>query len=58
VGFQGRLTFDPSYPDGTPRKLLDISRLSHMGWKAQTSLEAGLKETYDWFCRHLDQARL
>jgi GDP-L-fucose synthase len=58
VGFQGRLTFDPSYPDGTPRKLLDISRLSHMGWKAQTSLEAGLKETYNWFCRHLNQARL
>ena len=55
VGFQGRLVFDPSYPDGTPRKLLDISRLSHMGWHAQTSLETGLKETYAWFCRHLGQ---
>jgi len=53
VGFQGRLVFDPSYPDGTPRKLLDVSRLTHMGWRAQTSLENGLKETYAWFCRHL-----
>jgi GDP-L-fucose synthase len=58
VGFQGRLTFDPSYPDGTPQKLLDVSRLSQMGWKAQTSLETGLKVTYDWFSQHLDQARL
>jgi GDP-L-fucose synthase len=55
VGFQGRLVFDPSYPDGTPRKLLDVSRLTHMGWRAQTSLENGLKETYAWFCRHLHQ---
>ncbi len=58
VEFKGRLTFDPSYPDGTPQKLLDVSRLSRMGWQAQTSLESGLKETYDWFCRHRDQARL
>jgi GDP-L-fucose synthase len=58
VGFPGRLTFDPGYPDGTPQKLLDVSRLAHMGWQAQTALETGLKETYDWFCRHLDQARL
>jgi GDP-L-fucose synthase len=56
VGFQGRLTFDPSYPDGTPQKLLDISRLTQMGWRAQTSLETGLKETYAWFCRHLSRA--
>ena len=54
VGFQGRLTFDPSYPDGTPQKLLDVSRLSHMGWQAQTSLEIGLTETYGWFCQHLN----
>jgi GDP-L-fucose synthase len=56
VGFQGRLTFDPSYPDGTPRKLLDVSRLTHMGWRAQTPLTTGLKRTYAWFCQHLDQA--
>jgi GDP-L-fucose synthase len=58
VGFPGRLTFDPGYPDGTPQKLLDVSRLSHLGWQAQTPLEAGLTETYDWFCAHLKQARL
>ncbi|MFZ2088087.1 MAG: hypothetical protein WAU47_05895 [Desulfobaccales bacterium] len=58
VGFRGRLTYDPSYPDGTPRKLLDTSRLTRMGWRAQTSLEAGLQETYAWFCLHLNEARL
>jgi GDP-L-fucose synthase len=58
VGFQGQLTFDPSYPDGTPRKLLDTSRLTRMGWRAQTSLLTGLKETYAWFCEHLNEARL
>ena len=55
VGYKGRLVFDPSYPDGTPRKLLDVSRLTHMGWRAQTSLETGLRETYAWFSRHLNQ---
>ena len=55
VGFKGRLIFDPSYPDGTPRKLLDVSRLAHMGWRAQTSLTDGLRETYHWFCEHLNQ---
>jgi GDP-L-fucose synthase len=58
VGFQGRLTYDPSYPDGTPRKLLDTSRLTQMGWRARTSLADGLKATYAWFCRHLNEARL
>ncbi len=58
VGFQGRLTYDPSYPDGTPRKLLDTSRLTQMGWRAQTSLETGLRATYAWFCQHLNEARL
>lgn len=55
VGFQGRLTFDPSHPDGTPRKLLDISRLTSLGWRAKTSLADGLKETYAWFCGNLDR---
>ena len=55
VVYKGRLVFDPSYPDGTPRKLLDISCLTHMGWRAQTSLETGLRETYAWFSRHLNQ---
>jgi GDP-L-fucose synthase len=51
TGFQGQLVLDPSYPDGTPRKLLDVSRLTAMGWRAQTPLNEGLKKTYDWFCR-------
>jgi GDP-L-fucose synthase len=51
VGFQGALAFDPNYPDGTPQKLLDISKLTHLGWQAGTPLKEGLKLTYDWFCR-------
>jgi GDP-L-fucose synthase len=51
TGFTGRLVLDPSYPDGTPRKLLDVSRMTALGWQAQTPLEVGLKKTYDWFCR-------
>lgn len=49
VGFKGRLIFDASYPDGTPRKLLDISRITRMGWRAQTPLKEGLTATYNWF---------
>jgi GDP-L-fucose synthase len=51
TGFLGRLAFDPAYPDGTPRKLLDVSRLTNLGWQARTSLEEGLRTTYEWFCR-------
>lgn len=46
VGFEGQLVFDATKPDGTPRKLLDVSRLSALGWKAQTSLEKGLAAAY------------
>ena len=49
VGFRGSLVFDPSHPDGTPRKLLDISRLHQLGWRPQTTLKEGLQQTYDWF---------
>ena len=48
-GFKGRLVFDSSKPDGTPRKLLDVSRLASLGWKASISLEDGLRNTYEWF---------
>lgn len=51
VGFKGNLRFDREKPDGTPRKLLDISRIGRLGWRPRTSLEAGLKLTYDWFLR-------
>ena len=49
VGYRGGFAYDSSKPDGTPRKLLDVSRLSALGWQASTSLEAGLKQSYDWF---------
>lgn len=51
VGFQGKLVFDISKPDGTPQKLLDVSRLASLGWQAETLLENGIKDTYDWFIR-------
>jgi GDP-L-fucose synthase len=46
VGYAGEIGFDPSRPDGTPRKLLDVSRLARLGWKARTSLEDGIKRAY------------
>ncbi|MEM7708762.1 MAG: GDP-L-fucose synthase [Pseudomonadota bacterium] len=49
IGFEGRLTFDTSKPDGTPRKLLDVSRLAALGWRANIELERGLRDTYEWF---------
>lgn len=49
TGFRGRIVFDTSRPDGTPRKLLDVSRLRAMGWEASTPLAQGLEETYAWF---------
>ena len=51
TGFKGRLTFDASKPDGTPRKLLDVSKLSGLGWKASIPLERGVAETYEWYRR-------
>jgi len=49
VGVEGRLRFDPSMPDGAPRKLLDSGRLLAMGWKPQTGLEEGLRKAYAWY---------
>ena len=57
TGFQGRLGFDASKPDGTPRKLMDVSRLAALGWKASIGLEEGLRDAYGWFMRHEDKAR-
>jgi GDP-L-fucose synthase len=58
TGFQGRLTFDASKPDGTPRKLLDTSRLTSLGWTPKIKLKAGIESTYAWFKEHLAEARL
>ena len=49
VGFEGMLEFDKTKPDGTPRKLLEVTRLSKLGWQAKISLREGLKSTYEWF---------
>ncbi len=49
VGYKGEISYDASKPDGTPRKLLDISRLSGLGWTSETSLKDGLRKTYEWF---------
>ncbi len=48
VGFKGKITFNPNYPDGTPRKLLDISKISALGWQPRVNLEDGLKRSYEW----------
>lgn len=52
IGYQGEIVFDTSKPDGTLRKLMDVSTLRMMGWKHQTSLKDGLKKTYEWYLRH------
>ncbi len=51
VGFEGRLEFDSSKPDGTPRKLCDVSRLHELGWKHRTGLREGVRSTYEWYKR-------
>lgn len=52
TGFQGRLRFDATKPDGTPRKLMDVSRLKSLGWRASIGLEEGLQNAYRWFTAH------
>lgn len=54
VGFEGEINFDPSKPDGTPRKLVDVTRLNSLGWEAKISLRDGLKETYNWFLNNIE----
>lgn len=50
VGFDGEVLTDPSKPDGTPQKLMDVSRLTAMGWEAKIPLKDGISQTYKWFC--------
>lgn len=56
VGFKGAIEYDTTKPDGTPRKLLDVSRMSALGWTAKTDLRDGLNKTYDWFIRQYNPA--
>jgi GDP-L-fucose synthase len=55
VGFAGKIVFDSSKPDGTPRKLLDVSRITGLGWKATTDLETGIRNTYRWYLAQLER---
>lgn len=57
TGFTGRIDFDTSKPDGTPRKLLDVSKLHNLGWKESIALEDGLTNSYEWFLENQDSYR-
>ncbi len=57
VGFSGEIVQDPSKPDGTPRRLLDTSKLAGMGWQTKISLDEGLQRTYTWFLQNLEKLR-
>ncbi len=58
TGFAGNIETDTSKPDGTPRKLLDVSRLERLGWRASIGLEEGIQQTYQWFCQYEGQLRV
>lgn len=57
VGYQGKIEWDTSKPDGAPRKLMDVSRLERLGWTATIGLEQGLTKSYEWFCLHQSEFR-
>lgn len=57
TGFTGRLSFDANKPDGTPRKLMDVSRLRALGWQSSINLEDGLRDAYNWYVNNTEQAR-
>ena len=57
VGYDGAVVWDRSKPDGTPRKLLDVTKINELGWKATIPLDEGIASTYQWFLEHHDQAR-
>jgi len=57
IGFKGTIDWDSSKPDGTPRKLLDVSRINRLGWRAEISLREGIKATYAWYLENLSEAQ-
>ena len=57
TGFAGRLEFDPTMPDGTPRKLMDVSRIRALGWAPRRSLEEGVRDAYAWYLANAAEAR-
>lgn len=57
IGFKGRIEWDTTKPDGTPRKLLDISRIRKLGWSPKVSLKEGIIKTYEWYCRYISEIK-
>jgi GDP-L-fucose synthase len=57
VGYNGEITFDSSKPNGTPRKLLDVSQLEDMGWKYKVNIQEGIKKTYEWYLKNLHKVK-
>jgi nucleoside-diphosphate-sugar epimerase len=57
TGFTGKISTDPTKPDGTMRKLMDNGRLAQMGWSARILLEQGLADTYEWYLANIETAR-
>lgn len=57
IGYEGKVVYDSSKPDGTPRKLMDVTRLHNLGWKHSTSLEEGIKKAYEWFLNNQEVSR-
>jgi GDP-L-fucose synthase len=57
IGYEGKIKWDASKPDGTPRKVLDVSRLERLGWKSNISLKKGLTKTYSWFLENINSFR-
>lgn len=58
TGYEGEIFWNSAMPDGTPRKLTDVSKLHGLGWKHKVELEEGVRLAYDWFCENVDEARL
>src|SRR5690606_18397744 len=54
IDFKGRIIYDDSKPDGTPRKLMDVSRINNLGWKYKTPLKEGIEKTYNWYKQQLE----
>jgi len=57
IGHQGKILWDASIPDGTPRKLMDVSKMKEIGWRYSTELEEGIKKTYTWFLKNIDSIK-
>ena len=57
TGHQGEIIWDDTKPDGTPRKLMDISKMHALGWKHQIHLEDGIQKTYDWFLENIENVK-